>query len=185
MDFKQYIEELSKLYAVAGAALRLSPGSSNAALDLTESELGFALDESIRGAWLEADGGHEWCPIFARPDYLTGYDFLSIEQALRARTNMRSRSPNYEGYEAPEPRDTRIKPGWFQDGWLPFGSFSGSTLLLIQDYSPSDIGQRGQIIAFNHDPDTIEYVTSSFASLLAASIKSIADDPTEFIVLDE
>lgn len=181
MNFKAYCEALRRLYADEGFALQLRPGAAKPALDRAEAQLGFALAEDLRGAWLHADGG-EPQPVFVRPGYLGGYEFLSLEQALRARDRMKQRSPRYEGYEQPKPRDARIKPGWFHEGWLPFASFGGGTLLLIQDHSPASLGRPGQIIALTHDPDSIDYVAPDFAELLSASLQSIADDMEEFFI---
>ena len=182
MNFKAYCEALSRLYAGEGLALTLRPGVAEFALDLAEAQLGFALAPDLRGAWLHADGGDEGQPVFVRPGYLGGYEFLSLQQALRARDGMKRRSPRYEAYEEPKPRDPRIKPGWFQEGWLPFASFGGGTRLLIQDHSPSGLGRRGQVIAFTHDPDAIDYVAPDLAELLSASLESIGGDTGEFFI---
>ncbi|MGE5201612.1 MAG: SMI1/KNR4 family protein [Acidobacteriota bacterium] len=181
MNFKAYCEALSRLYAEEGFALRLRPGAAKSALDHAEAQLGFALAVDLRGAWLHADGG-EPQPVFVRPGYLDGYEFLSLEQALRARDRMKRRSPRYEDHEQREPRDARIRPGWFQEGWLPFASFGGGTLLLIQDQSPTSLGRSGQIIAFTHDPDSIDYVAPDLAELLSASLESIANDTEDFFI---
>jgi len=182
MNFRAYCDELSRIYSAEGFALKPRPGAGEAALDHAEAKLGIRLAEDLRGAWLHADGAIEGCPVFVRPGYFSAYTFLSIEQALEAREGLRRRSPRYEGFVERRSRDPRILSGWYQEGWLPFASFGGATMLLMQDYSPSPSGQRGQIIAFAHDPDAIDYVAPCFAALLAASIKAIADDPGEFFV---
>ena len=182
MNFKAYCEGLSRLYSAEGFELKLGPGASEAALDRAEAHLGFSLTEELRGAWLHADGAREKCPVFVRPGYLSAFCFLSIGEAVEAREGMRRRSSRYEGYQEPRPRDPRVMQGWFQEGWLPFAGFGSATMLLVEDHAPSPLGRRGQIVAFTHDPDAIEYVAPSFAELLAASIKSIADDPDEFFV---
>ena len=50
-------------------------------------------------------------------------------------------------------------------------------ILLIADHSPS--GQCGQIIAFSHDPDTISYVCTDFATLLEQSLATIREHPED------
>ena len=94
---------------------------------------------------------------------------------------MLSIAPQYEGYVEEKPRDQRIRPGWFHDGWLPFAGFGGGILLLIQDYSPTEEGNIGQIIAFTHDPDEISYVAPDFQTFLHHSLSSIKEDPEEFL----
>ena len=183
MNFKAYCEALGRLYADRGYALELHPGANEDALTLAEAKLGFALDQDMRTAWLHADGGEAWRPVFARPGFLEAYDFLSIEEGLLARDHLRKRSPQYADYEDPEPRDPRVKPGWFEAGWIPFAGLNGESLLLMQDYSPTSLGRRGQIIAFTHDPDSITCVAQDLAALLSASIEAIAADPDEFLIM--
>lgn len=180
MLFNVYIEKLRHLYAKQGLALTLRRPASAGLLNAIEAEIGCELDKDLRSAWLEANGGEEWRPVFARPGHLTAYDFLPVEEALRQREGMRQRSPRYANYEDPEPRDSRIRAGWFQLGWLPFASFDGATLLLMQDYAPTSVGRPGQIIAFTHDPDRIQYIAPDFASLLRESLASIIAEGDEF-----
>ena len=85
----------------------------------------------------------------------------------------------YDGYEQEQPRDPRICSGWYQAGWLPFAAFSAPDLLLIADHSPTASGQCGQIIAFSHDPDTISYVCTDFATLLEQSLATIREHPED------
>ena len=118
--------------------------------------------------------------FFARPGYLTGYDFVSFEDAIEIRQGMQRISINYSGYVEPKNRDKRIKDGWFHPGWLPFGNFGGQSLLLISDMSPSESGQAGQVIGCVHGPDQIGYIADSFASFLQQSISALAADPEEY-----
>ena len=143
--------------------------------------MGFPLERGLRDAWLTADGSEHQVRMFSRPGFLTGYDFLSLASALKERDSMRSIAPQYEGYVEERPRDQRIRPGWFYDGWLPFAGFGGGILLLIQDYSPAEEGNTGQIIAFTHDPDEISYVAPDFQTFLHHSLSSIKEDPEEFL----
>ena len=112
---------------------------------------------------------------------MSEYDLLSVAETLEQRRSMQEQSPGYADYEDPEPRDPRIRPGWFQEGWLPFAGWEGGTLLLIQDYSPAEGGQVGQIIAFTHDPDEMTYIAASLPELLVGSLAMLASDPEEFL----
>ena len=182
MTFEDYIGRIRSLYDGEGFVLALHPGAGARMLAAVEGRIGCRLDQGLREAWAAADGGDDGLPVFCRPGYLTAYDFLSVDDALSERDAMQRRSPRYSGYEDPEPRDPRIRPGWFQDGWLPFAGFGGGTLLLIQDYSPSDAGRPGQVISFTHDPDRIEYVAPDFASFLSASLASAIAETEDFFI---
>jgi cell wall assembly regulator SMI1 len=148
-------------------------------LDSLEEQCGVHLPTELRAAWTAANGAD--AIIFARPGYLTGYNFLSVAEALEERESMKDRAPGYVGYIEPKPRDSRIRAGWFQPGWLPFGNFGGGTLLLILDLAPAESGSMGQVIAFTHDPDRIDYVAPTFERFLGASLAAIEADPGEFI----
>lgn len=133
--------------------------------------------------FLTTDGVPGEKPFFARPGFLTPYGFLSAASTLRFREVMRKRAPGYVGYVEPKPRDTRIMPTWYSDGWLPFADFGGGSLLLILDSSPASRGVPGQIIAYTHDPDEISYVAQSFDRFLSDSLKAAQRDPDEFLQL--
>ena len=183
MDFAQYLIQLEAVYDEHEVPWSTRAGASEFALAAAERTLRFALDPALRAAWRNSDGSADEVPLFVRPDFLTSYELLSITDALAAREGMRKRARQYAGHADPEPRDPRIRAGWFHDGWLPFASFGGATLLLIQDYAPAPGGQAGQIIAYVHDPDEIAYVAADFADLLTRSLRDVKADPEEFLRL--
>jgi len=181
MNFPHYLDRLRAVCDAHGHTLNLEPGAPESQLKAVESELGFPIAADLRQAWLRANGAERDVPVFMRPGYLTAYDFLKLEAAMTKRAGMAGRAPRYAGYDEPEPRDERIREGWFHEGWLPFASFGGATLLLMVDHSPSEAGTAGQIIAFTHEPDQITWVAPSFEALLVASIAEIEADPEEFL----
>jgi cell wall assembly regulator SMI1 len=181
MDFPSYLDALRAQYAELDATLAVHPPATPQALELAERTLGFPLGSGLREAWTVCDGSDDGQTVFARPGYLTGFAFLSIESALAAREDMRGRSGRYAGYRQPEPRSAQIRDGWFHEGWLPFASFGGGTLLLMQDFDPAPAGVAGQVIAFTHDPDSIDYVAPDFAAFLIESLQTIEEMPEEFI----
>ena len=70
--------------------------------------------------------------------------------------------------------------GTKRDG-CPLLPFPPPDLLLIADHSPTASGQCGQIIAFSHDPDTISYVCTDFATLLEQSLATIRQNPEYYL----
>lgn len=183
MDFAQYLVRLEAIYNEHDVPWSTQAGASESALAAAERKLGFALDPGLRAAWRSGDGSADEVSLFVRPDFLTSYEFLPLEAALAAREGMCKRAKQYVGYADPQPRDPRIQAGWFHEGWLPFASFGGASLLLIQDYAPAPGGEVGQIIAYVHDPDEIAYVATDFADLLTRSLRDIQADPEEFLQL--
>lgn len=186
MQFKDYLAQLTALYVQAEVNLQLQAPASPEEIAALESSYGYRLPVELKNAWLHGNGGATDQHLFARPGYLTGFDFLSIDDALKERAGMLRRSPQYANYryEQGSPRDARISPGWYEPGWLPFAKYGGATLLLILDFSPTTQGQAGQIITFTHDPDCIDYVAPSFDVFLRDSLNMLREYSDEFI-LDE
>jgi cell wall assembly regulator SMI1 len=183
VTFASYARSIARLHARAGRKLVLGRPAAEARVRALEKGLGWKIPSGLRSAWRAADGGRTDSPVFARPGFLTGYDFLSVGGARAARESMRKRATQYDGYVEPRPRDRRIGSGWFRAGWLPFASFGGGSLLLLVDVTPSAAGTKGQVIAFTHDPDEITWVSRSFASFLAASARAFAKDHEELLLL--
>ncbi len=167
MTFAEYLRGVTKLYAALDRPVSLRKPATAAKLSKVEKTWGHRLPKELRAAWTTTDGTDHH--LFARPKFFTGYDFLSTADALKERASFERRQKQYLGYVEPKPRDRRIQPGWFHAGWLPFASFYGSLVLLV-DASPAKSGKVGQIIAFTHDPDAITYIAPSFEALLAKSL---------------
>ena len=184
MQFSDYLKKILALYADSEVDPGLQEAASPADIAALEKEFGFSLPIELKQAWLTANGGGYYCPLFARPGFLTGHDFLSLSESMKERMSMEKRAIQYLGYEQEEARDTRISPGWYEAGWLPFASFGGGTLSLILDMSPTAAGQAGQIIAFTHDPDCIEYVAASFEEFLTTSLQMFEEYSEEFIITE-
>lgn len=181
MTFPAFITQLQALYAANGQSLQLNPGVPPEQLVAAEAELGFPICPALKAAWLAADGGDAWQTVFARSGYLTGYGFLPLQAAMKQWRGMRDRAPRYADYMQPHARDPRLRDGWFQPGWLPFAGFAAPTLLLLLDHTPAAAGTPGQVIAFTHDPDAMDYVCTDFPTLLGESLLQIAAEPEDLL----
>lgn len=177
LTFASYVARLRSVYEREGVELALKKGAAEKQLATLRRTLGFAISAGLSNVWRTANGSES--PVFARPGFFTGYELLSIGDAIAARKSMAKRAASYDDHEQ-EKRDPRIRAGWYCDGWLPFAAFGGGTLVLIEDQSPAERGAKGQIIGYVHDPDQIVYVADSMPALLAASIEAIEANPYEF-----
>lgn len=183
MSFAHYLAGIRTLASKHGASLELRKPAKATALAKLASLNGVLVPGELGAAWRTSDGYEH--NLFSRPGFMTGYEFLSVSEAIEERASFAKRAPQYEGYEDPEDRDPRIAPGWYQPGWLPFASFGGGTLVLLVDASPSKRGRAGQIIAFTHDPDEMTYVAASFSEYLSASLRWIKSHPDDVLALDD
>ncbi|MER2248996.1 SMI1/KNR4 family protein [Methylorubrum podarium] len=181
MEFPAYADALRAVHECHGRSVLLGPGCDAAALASAEVEIGCGLPAGLSTAWRTCDGSGD-AALFMKPGFLTPDRFLSLAAAREARDGLRRRAPSYRGTdEDAAPRDDRIRSGRFQDGWLPFAGFGGGPLLRMIDLSPSAAGRVGQVIAFTHDPDTIDHVASEFATFLRALLATIEQDPEAFL----
>jgi len=178
MSFADYVARISALTERCDGELELRAPAKEKEIRKLEA-LPVVVPKELAAAWRITDGTRG--TLFAVPRYLTGYEFLSVSEAIAARAGFERRAPRYAGYEEKRPRDPRIASGWYQPGWLPFAAFGGSTLVLLVDASPTARGRVGQIIAFTHDPDAITYVAPSFAEFLVASLEGVEEQPEELL----
>lgn len=174
-----YLEAVGATYAQFAAALELGrplPPEDRALL-LGATQLPGWLEE----LWSLADGGPSWHPVFTRPNYLTGADFLPLAEALALRDRLRNIAGNFADWQENEPRDPRVRPGWFLDGWMPFAAFGGSTIVLFADCDPAPGGVVGQVLAYVHDPDQITLLAPDGESYLQQSLAWFMEQAEEFI----
>lgn len=106
MEFPAFVSALKAFYQDNDQPLRLKPKTTEADIAAAEQELGFEIDPALKAAWLAANGGPSYKPVFARQGYLTGYDFLPLQDALKQWRGLRTRAPRYAGYGSPR-RATR------------------------------------------------------------------------------
>jgi cell wall assembly regulator SMI1 len=142
--------------------------------DLNELEVVTQVPVSggLRELWLLANGAEPrryGTPVFcAITDGFMPCDFYSISKAIE-----KWRDPDaeedFEGVEESTPRDRRIKPGWVNPRWIPFGDFDEGSTLLYYDADPAPQGHIGQIIAYQHDPERIHYLARNFGNFFRKS----------------
>lgn len=188
MNAVEYLASIRSVYQAVGLSLALRPAANEDDTRRVQAQFGHdPLLALLSNLWRISNGSEPYYPVFVRPGFLTGYDLLLIEGALAEYEGMRRRAPQYAGYEEDTLRDPRIAEGWWNEGWLPFAGFGGSSLLLILDLSPGPMGRAGQVIAYTHDPDQMAWVAESLPELFRASVDAFREDADEILegLLDE
>ena len=71
MEFPAFVSALKAFYQDNDQPLRLKPKTTQADIAAAEQELGFEIDPALKAAWLAANGGPSYKPVFARQGYLT------------------------------------------------------------------------------------------------------------------
>ena len=114
MEFPAFVSALKAFYQDNDQPLRLKPKTTEADIAAAEQELGFEIDPALKAAWLAANGGPSYKPVFARQGYLTGYDFLPLQDALKQWRGLRTRAAlcRLRAAHAARPADPgRLVPG--------------------------------------------------------------------------
>lgn len=97
------------------------------------------------------------------------YYLLSSEEIAKNRNNAKEYfsyyiDREYDGVEI----DDRITNKSDSINWLHFSDCmnNGGTSSLFIDFSPSEIGKKGQVVRFLHDPDELKVIAESFEDYL-------------------
>jgi cell wall assembly regulator SMI1 len=107
------------------------------------------------------------------------FNFYSIDQLIESWSifkDIDEKNPNGWAVDssdsfAPQDLDKRIGPQMLRHKQrLPFGTLFMSSDEILIDACPSKLGSYGQIVKYRHDPDSLTFVTSSFASFLDRSL---------------
>ena len=179
MEFPAFVSALKAFYQDNDQPLRLKPKTTQADIAAAEQELGFEIDPALKAAWLAANGGPSYKPVFARQGYLTGYDFLPLQDALKQWRGLRTRAAlcRLRAAHAARPAD----PGRLVPGRLAaLRRVSAPTLMLMLDHTPTAQGRRGR----SSPSRTIRIPSTTCAwtsPLLAQTLEQIEEDPEDFL----
>jgi cell wall assembly regulator SMI1 len=145
----------------AGGAPRLNPGASEQAIREFEAEIGATLPGDFKESLRLHDGGRWWIPCEG--------EFLSLAgiQAQWSQYVEWQRGDTYGKEERLIPRDFEgpIKAIWWSPRRIPLTESSGDGLML--DLDPSEGGDYGQAIHYNHEVGPTDVRAPSWSAFLA------------------
>jgi cell wall assembly regulator SMI1 len=120
-------------------------------------------------------------------DELTGCDFPSLEDAFKSWSWFENHNESaYLEWRNYAVRDERIQPAiFFNRRWFPIAEFNGYSTAVYFDADPAPSGNYGQIIAYQHDPDAIYYVSANFTAFLRCSNDLLESNIVPILFLDE
>ena len=172
------IERLNKILDSAGIDFPSIKGARDRDLQRAQRKTGIKLTEDLTSFYKIMDGSDRNLIFIVHTDEITPVEFNSLEQALKSWSFLDPKpaqyveriNQQYQGYEQSPPRDKRIQPSmWANLGWFPFGDFNGGSTKVYLDMNPTNAGEAGQIIAYQHDPDAIYFVAPNFLTFLIKS----------------
>jgi cell wall assembly regulator SMI1 len=177
----EYLAHLKTVYAAFQLTLDPMPPAGEQELATLAVKLG-PLDPDLAALWRLTAGStsDSTQPLFQRPGFVDGLDLLTPARAEAQALGMEKRAQRMWDLAGPASQDPRLSGRWWETGWQPFASFYGDIVLLV-DRHPGPEGQYGQIIAYVHDPDQIEWIAPSFGAYLQAAADSIDADREEFL----
>ncbi|MBC7552965.1 MAG: SMI1/KNR4 family protein [Taibaiella sp.] len=132
---------------------------------------------TINGTYWQKYGEHTIALLILGSD-VTEYPYYlkSVEQILDENNETDSINEIYKEYRHyfPDLVDAAINPDTNLDKWLCFSDCmnNGGTSSIYIDFNPSDMGKKGQIVRFLHDPDNYKVIADSFDNYLRMLIDS-------------
>jgi cell wall assembly regulator SMI1 len=142
------------------------PPATEKDLDELQIATGVTVSGGLRELWLLANGSeyrNYGTPTFCA--FTEGFipcGFHSISEAVKTWSDP-DVEEDFESVVETPARDRRIKPGWVNPRWIPFGYFDAGTTRLYYDADPAPQGSIGQIIAYQHDPERMHYIAHNFS----------------------
>ncbi|MCM3172025.1 SMI1/KNR4 family protein [Paenibacillus sp. MER 99-2] len=176
-------EELDELNIAHGATQEDIDTLKSQYPDCPESLI--RLLENIDGTYWRKYGDKEITVCILGSDVEEGrypYYLLSTKEMLQSSKQEEDMSYLLEYEEDEEAVDPKINPeGLLPGKYIHFSDCmnNGGTSRLYIDFNPSDLGVKGQIIRFLHDPDEYAVIANSFDAYLQMLIDG------EFIYLSE
>jgi cell wall assembly regulator SMI1 len=175
-ELELQLGRLQHLLTSSGVSFSPNDGATAVQIEEVEREIGFSFDADLRALYLFANGAKgDWFAGHFYDDAL--YNFRSLDRCVLA---WRDSFP----YDDPDWRvpgqvwDARIQPELlFHCRWFPFAEWNGFACCLHFDADPTPAGKYGQIIAADHDPDTVYYAAPSLADFMRQSNDFLSANP--------
>ncbi len=184
---RREIERLQAIFAWAGVNFEPQEGASPNEIAQVEEKVRITFNEDLKALWQFSNGSGDqrWFTDAQFPCDFFGCSFLSLQDGFEKwrlfepYDETHYRKWHYDGSWGPQIR--RIQREYLHHRlWFPLTQDIGSTVLYF-DADPTDKGVYGQIIAYEHDPDQIDYVAPSFLDFFRTSNdileESVKDDP--------
>jgi internalin A len=184
---KNELERLQLILESNGLEFTLNEGATAEKIAEVESQIGVTFDSDLKDLWQltnGSNGNHSWFAVFS--DELTPCSFSSLEDALECWSwySPYDEAIYEEWSDAEVERDERIQPAYLQHRlWFPFAEFNGYSTSVLFDGDPTNRGQYGQIIVYQHDPDAIYYVAENFLEFFKKSNDLLQANAKELFLL--
>jgi cell wall assembly regulator SMI1 len=164
-ELKTEIDRLHSILKSNGLDFTTNVGVSADNLARVESEIGFTLDDDLKALWQFTNGSNHknWFTVFS--DEQTLCSFPSIEKAFEQWSMYLPYDDTVvEEFKLfPEDKqDERIQPTLVHRFWFPCAEFNCFSTNVQFDADPTEKGQYGQIIVYQHDPDAVYFVAENF-----------------------
>jgi cell wall assembly regulator SMI1 len=166
------VDRLRGIMSGFGFAL---PNALPATLDditLLETETGIRFDQHLREFYQFSNGSLKARWLAVMTDELTPCEIRPIADCL---SWWREWLPYDDGVHAlfgpgESGRDPRIRPHYsVHRHWLPVAESNCWGTTVFFDADPSPLGNHGQIIVYQHDPDAVYYAASNFLEFFRRS----------------
>ena len=171
-ELAQQVERLKSILLSHQIEFAPRPGATFADIAEVERRVGIQFDADLKDFWQFSNGSDYELWFAVESDQLTPCCFPPLEEALEAWSWFEPYdAATYEEWsDASRIRDERIQPAYLHHRlWFPIAEFNGFSTAVYFDADPTDQGEYGQIIVYQHDPDAVYYVASNFLAFFSDS----------------
>ncbi len=188
-ELKAEWQRLERVLKGFGLPVDPLPGVPDAELDAWERAFGLSLDRDLRDLYRFTRGSRSSTPwLCVRTDELALLTLMDPKESLEFAGVQPLAVEEEDRIEWQGRRlnsDPRIAPFLRHPKWLPFAEFNGLGTALMLDGAPGSSGTAGQLIAFQHDPDSLWWQAASFLELFARSNALYAEHGTMLLEDEE
>lgn len=184
LELETEIKRLKQILKNANVDFELPPGASHREIDFLEAATKIKLDENLKELYKFSDGSDNNTIFAVFSDQATPCSLEPLDEVIKWWQSLHLTPEPFDPIE--EERDfdwkpdARIQPFWRHPRWLPFAQFNGFSTTVMLDTFPTEKGNAGQIIVYQHDPDAIYFVADNFLEFLRISNNLLEKEAEEF-----
>jgi len=169
-DLAMEIEKLERLLSEIGLPFEPGKGATPREISEVENVLGIRFDENLRAMYEFSNGSQAKDWFVVESDGLVTCHFFALDVGKRLIEDLLEMDARGELWrEIHIVRDERIQPKiWFHRHWYPFAESEVGTYVYF-DGEPTEKGQQGQIVVYQHDPDNVYYSARNFLEFFQES----------------
>jgi cell wall assembly regulator SMI1 len=181
------LDRAKRLFRHHGFLLEFGAGVSAGELAEAERMTGLSFDNALGELFSVANGSFGKTCFALHTDQLTACSLASLEEALGWWSEWLPYGADQDQQFGPAEsgRDPRIHPEkYINRKWFPFAEFNAWATTAYFDADPGALGNSGQVIAYQHDPDAMYFIADDIAAFISRSNDLLEAHARELLFVD-